>query len=138
MLTPQEITNFTNSVGGSGNIWTYHVQGVGADTIFKDDTSMISCSYSTSNVSQSHSVLLSNGRVPSEKWRIASKLQLMCQTIDPSSLAYKISPTVHASYRLREKATIEAEIRFDVVNTLDDVSSHTRNLCDAALIGISH
>lgn len=135
VLTPQEITNFTSSVGGSGNIWTYHVQGVGTDTIFKDDTSMISYSYSTSKASQSHSVLLSNGMVPSEKWRIDSSLQLMRQDIDPSSLVYTISPTVRASYRWRENTTIEAEVRFDVVNTHDDVNGHTRNFRDAAFIG---
>lgn len=135
VLTPQEITNFTNSVSGTGNIWTYHVQAVGTDTFFKDDTLIISYSYTTSNASQSHSVLLSNGMVPSEKWRIDSSLQLMSQYIDPSSRVYTISPTMRASYRLGEKTTVEAEIRFDVANTLDNVNGHTRNFRDAAFIG---
>jgi hypothetical protein len=30
---------------------------------------------------------------------------------------------------------VEAEIRFDVANTLDNVNGHTRNFRDAAFIG---
>jgi len=134
VLTQQEIDNFTRSVGGSGNIWTYHVQAVGTDTLFKDDTSVISLSFSNSDVSRSQSILLSNGFVPVEKWRIDSSLQLLRQDSDPNTLSYTISPTVRASYRLREKATLEAEVRFDVVNTNDD-AGHTRTFRDATFIG---
>jgi len=132
--TPFEINNFVRSAGGTGDIWTYHVQVVGTDTIFKDDTSMISASYSTSNVSRSQSILLSNGVVPAEKWRIDSSLQLLRQDADPDTLTYLISPTIRASYRLREKATLEAEIRFDVDNTFN-IDGHTRTFRDAAFIG---
>ncbi len=134
VLTQQEIDNFTNSVNGSGSIWTYHLQAVGTDTIFKDDTSVISLTFSDSSVSRSQSILLSNGFAPVDKWRIDSSLQLLRQDSDPNTLSYTISPTVRASYRLREKATIEAEVRFDVVNT-DDDQGHTRTFRDAAFIG---
>jgi len=134
ILTPQEIANFSNSVSGSGNIWTYHIQAVGTDTLFKDDTSLISATYSTGNISRSQSILLSNGVVPAEKWRIDSSLQLLRQDSDPNTLTYLISPTVRASYRLRDKATLEAEIRFDVDNT-DNAGLKTRTVRDAAFIG---
>jgi len=134
VLTPQEITNFSNSVGGSGNIWTYHIQAIGTDTLFKDDTSLISARYSTSNVSRSQSILYSNGVVPAEKWRIDSSLQLLRQDSDPNTVTYLITPTVRASYRLRDKATLEAEIRFDIDNT-ESAGVKTRTLRDAAFIG---
>lgn len=134
ILTDQDITNFTNSVGGSGNIWTYHAQAVGTDTLFKDDTSVISATYSTGKVSHSQSILFSNGFAPAEKWRIDSSLQLLRQDSDPSTLSYTISPTVRASYRLREKATLEAEIRFDVDNT-ESAGVKTRTVRDAAFVG---
>lgn len=134
VLTQQEIDNFSNSVNGSGSIWTYHIQAVGTNTIFKDDTSVISFTFSDSSVSQSQSVLLSNGFTPTDKWRIDSSLQLLRQDSDPNTLSYTISPTLRASYRLRENTTVEAELRFDVVNT-DDDQGHTRTFRDAAFIG---
>ncbi len=135
VLTQREIADFARSVGGTGNIWTYHVQAVGNDTIFKDDTSVISATYTTSNVSRSQSILLSNGFAPADKWRIDSSIQLLRQDSDPDTLTYLISPTVRASYRVREKATIEAEIRFDVDNTTDTAGVHTRTVRDAAFVG---
>lgn len=132
--TALEIENFRRSAGGTGNIWTYHVQAVGTDTLFKDDTSVISFSYSTSDVSRSQSILLSNGFVPAEKWRIDSSLQLLRQDADPNTMTYLISPTFRASYRMREKVTLEAEVRFDVDNTFND-DGHTRTFRDAAFIG---
>ncbi len=135
VLTQQEIDNFTRSVSSIGNIWTYHVQAVGTDTLFKDDTSIVSLTFSESKLSRSQSILFTNGFVPANKWRIDSSLQLLRQDSDPSTLSYIVSPTVRASYRVREKATIEAEIRFDIVNTHDDVAGHSRTFRDAAFIG---
>lgn len=136
--TPLELLNFSNSVAGTGNIWTYHVQAVGTDTLFKDDTSVISATYSTSNVSRSQSILFTNGFAPAEKWRIDSSLQLLRQDSDPDTLTYVISPTLRASYRLRERTTLEAEIRFDIENTHDNSVGgigHTRTVRDAAFVG---
>lgn len=132
--TPFELANFRNSVGGTGNIWTYHVQAVGTDTLFKDDTSVISVSFTSGQVSRSQSILFSNGFAPAEKWRIDSSLQLLRQDSDPNTLTYLISPTMRASYRLREKATLEAEVRFDIDNT-NSIDGHTRTLRDAAFVG---
>ncbi len=132
--TTLELNNFINTAGGTGNIWTYHAQVVGTDTIFANDTSVISVSYSTGRVSRSQSILFSNGFAPAEKWRIDSSLNLLRQDSDPDSLTYLISPTVRASYRLREKATLEAEIRFDVDNT-ESAGVKSRTVRDAAFVG---
>ncbi len=138
VLTDLERRNFANSVAGTGNIWTYHIQGVGTDTLFKDDTSVISTTFTRGNTSRSQSLLFSNGFAPAEKWRIDSTLQLLRQDSDPNILTYVISPTIRTSYRLREKATLEVEIRFDVDNTHDNSvggTGHTRTVRDAAFIG---
>lgn len=138
VLSQLEIDNFTRSVSGSGNTWTYHMQAVGADTLFKDDTSVISVNYTDGRTSRSQSLLLSNGFAPAEKWRIDSTLQLLRQDSDPDILTYVISPTIRASYRLFEKGTLEAEMRFDIDNTFDNSIGglgHTRTVRDAAFIG---
>ncbi|NOS94839.1 MAG: hypothetical protein HOP26_00270, partial [Methylotenera sp.] len=134
VLSDLEIENFKRSVAGSGNTWTYHIQGVGIDTLFKDDTSVISATFTSGKTSRSQSILFSNGFAPAEKWRIDSTLQLLRQDSDPNTLTYLISPTMRASYRLREKATVEAEIRFDVDNTHSN-EGHTRTVRDAAFVG---
>ncbi|PKO47735.1 MAG: hypothetical protein CVU29_02545 [Betaproteobacteria bacterium HGW-Betaproteobacteria-22] len=133
-LSALEIENFKRSVAGTGSVWTYHVQAVGTNTLFNDDTSVISAAFASGKTSRSQSLLLSNGFAPAEKWRIDSTLQLLRQDSDPNTLTYVISPTMRASYRLREKASLEAEIRFDIDNTHSD-DGHTRTLRDAAFIG---
>ena len=134
VLTDQEITNFSNSVNSTGNIWTYHVQAVGTDTIFKGDTSLIGVNYSTSNISRTQSILFGNGFSPAEKWRIDSSLQLLRQDSEPDIVTYLISPTLRTSYRLLDRATLEAEIRFDFDNT-DNAGVKSRSLRDAAFLG---
>lgn len=134
VLSPADILNFTNSVSSTGSIWTYHLQAVGTDVLFKGDTSVISSNYSASEISRSRSILFTNGIAPSDKWRIDSSFQFLKQDSDPRVTTTIMSPTVRASYRIKEKTSIEAEIRFDIQNTNDD-TGHTRMLRDAAFIG---
>lgn len=123
----------------SGNTWTYHAQAVGSDTIFKNDTSLISLSYTDAPTSKNQSIVFSNSMVPSEKWRLDNSVRLLRVEIQPvgqqSTLSYVISPTMRASYRLREKATLEAEIGLEVANTNDPTSGHNRTFRDFSFIG---
>jgi tetratricopeptide (TPR) repeat protein len=142
VLTALELQNLKNSFAG-GNTWTYHVQAVGLDTIFKDDTSVLSASYTNGPVSNMQLLVLSNVMVPREKWRIDSSLKLLRLGQDSSvtSLAtvqYIVSPTLRASYRLREKATIEAEVGLEVTNgNSSDLTNpgHLRTFRDFSFIG---
>ena len=141
-IDPLTLLNLNNSFAG-GNTWTYHVQVVGLDTIFKDDTSVISASYTEGPTSQMHSLLFSNVMVPREKWRLDSSLKLLRLGQDASintipMVQYIVSPTIRASYRLREKATIEAEVGIEVTNgnSSDPTNpGHLRTLRDFSFIG---
>lgn len=142
VLTDLELQNLRNSFT-SGNTWTYHVQAVGLDTLFKDDTSVLSASYTNGPTSQMQLLVLSNVMVPREKWRLDSSLKLLRlgQDASANSLAtvqYIVSPTIRASYRLREKATIEAEIGLEVTNgNSSDLTTpgHLRTFRDFSFIG---
>ena len=142
VLTDLELQNLRNSFAG-GNTWTYHVQAVGLDTIFKDDTSVLSASYTNGPTSDMQLLVLSNVMVPREKWRLDSSLKLLRLGQDSSvnSLAtvqYIVSPTLRASYRLREKATIEAEVGLEVTNgNSSDLTNpgHLRTFRDFSFIG---
>lgn len=137
--TPLELQLFTNSTGSSGNIWTYHAQAVGLDTLFKDDTSIISGSYTTGETSKITSIILSNMMVPADKWRLDSSLKLMrldsWSSTSPTVRQYVVSPTVKASYRLRDNASLEAEVGLEVTNVNDPTNGHTRTFRDFSYIG---
>ena len=134
VLTALDIQNLNNSFS-VGNTYTYHLQAVGLDTLFKDDTSVISANYVDAPTSQVQSIVLTNTMVPREKWRLDSSLKLLRIKSDPSSVQYVVGPTLRASYRLREKATIEAELGVEVTNDNDSVNGHTRTFRDFSFIG---
>jgi tetratricopeptide (TPR) repeat protein len=136
-LSDLDIQNLTNSFAG-GNTYTYHVQAVGLNTLFKDDTSIIGLSYVDGPTSRVQSVVLTNVMVPRDKWRLDSSVKLLRIESDPSSVQYVVGPTVRASYRLREKATIEAEVGLEVTNENSSDSfnpGHTRTFRDFSFIG---
>jgi len=73
--------------------------------------------------------------VPYEKWRLDSSLKLLKIDSDPSIVQYVVSPTLRASYSLREKATIEAEVGLEVTNEHDSINGHSRTFRDFSFIG---
>jgi hypothetical protein len=137
--TALELQLFSNSAGGNGNIWTYHAQAVGIDTIFKDDTSIISGSFTIGETSKISSLILSNMMVPADKWRLDSSFKLMkldsWSTTTPTVNQYVVSPTVKASYRLRENTSLEAEVGLEVTNVNDPINGHSRTFRDFSYIG---
>ena len=133
-IDPLTLQNLSNSFAG-GNTYTYHVQAVGLDTLFKNDTSIISASITTGPTSLVESVVLTNIMVPRENWRLDSSIKLTRIDTDPSTMQYVVSPTMHASYRLGTKATLEAEIGLEVDNRSSAVDGHNRTFRDFSFIG---
>lgn len=118
----------------SGNTWTYHAQVVGSDTIFKNDTTLIGVNYTDAPKSKNQSIVFSNSMAPSDNWRLDNSIRLMRLEILPSTISYAISPSSRVSYRLRDKATLEAEVGFDIVNT-NSASGHSRSFRDFTFVG---
>lgn len=133
-IDPLTLQNLSNSFAG-GNTYTYHVQAVGLDTIFKNDTSIISASITTGPTSLVESVVFTNIMVPRENWRLDSSIKLTRIDTDPSTMQYVVSPTMRASYRLGTKATLEAEIGLEVDNRSSAVDGHNRTFRDFSFIG---
>lgn len=133
-IDPLTLQNLNNSFAG-GNTWTYHAQAVGTNTIFNEDTSIISASLTNGPTSQIKSLVLSNVMTPLEKWRFDSSLKLLKIDLDPSTVQYIVSPTLRASYKLKDKATLEAEVGIEVTNESDPANGHSRTLRDFSFIG---
>jgi hypothetical protein len=136
-LSDLDRQNLRNSFAG-GNTYTYHVQAVGLNTLFKDDTSIISVSYVDGPTSRVQSLVLTNVMVPRDKWRLDSSVKMLRIESDPASVQYVVGPTIRASYRLNEKATLEAEVGVEVTNENSSDSfnpGHTRTFRDFSFIG---
>jgi hypothetical protein len=134
VLSALDLQNLQQSFQG-GNTYTYHVQAVGTDTLFKDDTSVISASLTTGPTSLVQSLIFTNTMVPRDKWRLDSSLKVLKIDTDPSTVQYVIGPTMRASYKLRDKATIEAEVGLEVTNDNTAGAGHTRTFRDFSFIG---
>ena len=133
-IDPLTLQNLSNSFAG-GNTYTYHVQAVGLDTLFKNDTSIISASITTGPTSLVESVVFTNIMAPRENWRLDSSIKLTRIDTDPSIMQYVVSPTMRASYRLGTKATLEAEVGLEVDNRSSAVDGHERTFRDFSFIG---
>jgi len=96
---------------------------------------VISASLINGPTSLVRSLVFTNVMVPYEKWRLDSSLKLLKIDSDPSIVQYVVSPTLRASYSLREKATIEAEVGLEVTNEHDSINGHSRTLRDFSFIG---
>jgi hypothetical protein len=134
VLSALDLQNLQQSFQG-GNTYTYHAQAVGTDTLFKDDTSVISASLSTGPTSLVQSLIFTNSMAPRDKWRLDSSLKVLKIDTDPSTVQYIVGPTMRASYKLREKATIEAEVGLELTNENDFTNGHTRTFRDFSFIG---
>lgn len=141
VLSALDLQNLQQSFQG-GNTYTYHVQAVGIDTLFKDDTSVISASLSTGPTSLVQSLIFTNSMVPRDKWRLDSSIKVLKIDTDPGTVQYIFGPTVRASYRVREKATIEAEVGLELTNensndpvTPSNSTGHSRTFRDFSFIG---
>jgi hypothetical protein len=75
--------------------------------------------------------------VPYEKWRLDSSIKILKIDSDPSTVQYIVGPSMRASYKLREKATIEAEVGLELTNENngDPAIGHTRTFRDFSFIG---
>jgi hypothetical protein len=132
-LTALQLEEFKAKTG-NGDTWQYHIQAVGTDTIFKNDTSVFNATYSTSSTTKMQSLIYSNISVPSEKWLIDGSFRL--QRIDAPGLyiQHVISPTLRVGYHLFEKVNLETEFGVELVND-NAPAGRTRTIRDFCFIG---
>lgn len=125
----------------TGTIWTYTLQAIGQDTLFKDDTSVIIGSYAESATNRAsgptskiYSLVMSNYVVPRERWRISSSLRLSHLSSDPEIITNTVAPVVRVSYQLRERMAVEAEFGLEHIRTRNEIGS-TRSLIETFFLG---
>lgn len=92
---------------GTGNIWTYTLQAIGADIPFDQSTVVMNASYISSDAYRGESVTLNMlGRL-GQQWQIDTFLILYHQKDSSSVELYRATPTLRVDYRLRDAWTLE-------------------------------
>lgn len=110
---------------GIKNNFTYTIQAIGSNTLFKNDTSVIMASlvedpaYNAQNLAFSHSLMLG------DRWRVDTSLRYYQEHRDAGQKTWQFSPSLRANYRFRDNMSFEAQLNIDRTHT-DDPSAITK------------
>lgn len=93
---------------GTGNIWTYTAQAIGANFPFENTTFVANASYITSQAYRGQSLTLNSLARIGQQWQFDTFLILYHQTDSNSVELYRVTPTIRLDYRLWNSLTFEA------------------------------
>ncbi len=92
---------------GTGNIWTYTAQAIGANFPLENMTFVANASYITSPAYRGESLTLNSLARPSPQWQFDTFVLLYHQK-DGFMELYRVTPTVRVDYRFLNSWTFEA------------------------------
>ena len=92
---------------GTGNIWTYTAQAIGADFPFDKSTFVMNASYITSPAYRGESLTLNSLGRFGANWQLDTFLILYHQKDSNSVELYRATPTLRMDYRFGEGWTLE-------------------------------
>lgn len=122
-LNPNAITDAPCSLQalpGTGNIWTYTAQAIGANFPFENTTFVANASYTSSPAYRGQSLTLNSLARLGQQWQFDTFLILYHQTDSTSVELYRVTPTIRMDYRFLNSWTLEAS--GGVEKTLTDSS----------------
>ncbi len=122
----------------SGNSWTYSAQAIGTDTLFKDDTSVISASYINDPTFQGQTFGVTNLATFRTKYKVDTSVNLFHSRTTTGVRTVKMTPQIRLAYQWRENTAFEAE--FGVEKTLENdrvqpVATNTKSIREFMFIG---
>lgn len=109
-LSPNAITDAPCSLQGlpgTGNIWTYTVQAIGADFPFEKNTFVLNASYIDSSAYRGESLTLNSLGRYWQQWQVDLFLILYHQKDSNNVNLYRGTPTLRIDYRLLDNWTLE-------------------------------
>jgi len=110
-LNPNAITDAPCSLQalpGTGNIWTYTAQAIGANFPFEKSTFVMNASYITSQAYRGESLSLNLLGRFGPQWQLDTFLLLYHQKDSFNVELYRVTPTVRMDYRFFNSWTLEA------------------------------
>jgi hypothetical protein len=108
---------------GSGHIYSYTVQAIGTNTLFKDDTSVIMASYVNDPKYNAQNLSYSNSVTLRDKWRLDSSLRYYHEKQSTDVRTWKVTPSLRINYHWRDNMSFEAEASIDRTHTDDPVAN---------------
>lgn len=115
-LNPNAITDAPCSLQalpGTGNIWTYSTQAIGANFPFEGTTFVANASYVTSQAYRGQSLTLNSLARLGPRLQFDTLLLLYHQTDSFDVELYRVTPTVRINYRFLDSWTFEATGGFE-------------------------
>ena len=112
----------------SGNTWTISERMTGMGVIQPRDITNFNLNYTKSQQSTSVAFQVSNHVDLREKWTLDTTFRLSTQSSTPDSKSNDLSPTVRASYKLRNNMTLDGQFGLDwnrYSSTITDSSNTT-------------
>ncbi len=109
-LNPNAVTDAPCSLQalpGTGNIWTYTAQAIGAHFPFDNTTFVMNASYITSQAYRGQSLTLNSLARLGTQWQLDTFLILYHQTDSMSMELYRATPTLRVDYRFLDGWTFE-------------------------------
>ena len=110
---------------GIKNNYTMTLQAIGANTLFKNDTSVVMASFVKDPDYNAQNLSFSNSIMMSDKWRIDSALRYYQEKRDAGQKTWKVTPSMRMNYRFRDNMSFEAELNIDYTNVDDPVAATT-------------
>jgi hypothetical protein len=92
---------------GTGNIWTYTAQAIGANFPFDNTTFVANASYISSPAYRGQSLTLNSLARLGQQWQFDTFLILYHQTDSNNVELYRVTPTVRMDYRFLNSWTFE-------------------------------
>lgn len=92
---------------GTGNIWTYTLQAIGADFPFEKNTFVVNASYINSPTYHGESLTLNSLGRFGQQWQLDTFLILYHQKDNTDVELYRATPTLRLDYRFQDGWTIE-------------------------------
>jgi len=110
-INPNAITDASCSLQalpGTGDIWTYSAQAIGANFPFENTTFVANASYSTSQAYRGESLTLNSLARIGQQWQFDTFVLLYHQKDSFGVELYRVTPTARLNYRFLDSWTFEA------------------------------
>ena len=120
----------------SGNSYTYSAQAIGTDTLFRDDTSVISTSYIDDPTFQGQTFGITNLATFRTKFKVDTSFNFFHSRTNAAVRTVKITPAIRLAYQWRENTVFETELGVEktLINDPGAVT-HERDLREFMFIG---
>ncbi len=92
---------------GTGNIWTYTAQAIGANILLENNTLVVNASYIDNQAYRGQSVSLNSLARLGSQWQFDTFLIFYHQTDSTDVELYRVTPTIRMDYRFLSNWTLE-------------------------------